>query len=186
MGKSAGSVSQSVDQKVYDLLHDLLQEQTEKNKSEDPLDPDSLLHIALARDLRPSDLLAYVQARDLSLRRVKRVILEKSVDVVLRMCREDEEEELAEVIRMREQHALQKAAEADSDFEGVDGNNLMEVKDTNSLNKSLVSMWEKAQKDQAKEEAKTRTTMATIRPKTNWKIRKGRKNGPRRPKVWEK
>lgn len=140
MGKSAG-LSQAVDQKVYDLLHDLLQEQTEKNKLESSDDPDLLLHIALARDIRALELLSYVQSRDLLLRRVKRVLLEKSVDVVLRMCRQDEEEELAEVIKLKHEHALQKAADQDSDFEGVDGNNLMDVKDTNSLNKSLVSKW---------------------------------------------
>ncbi|KAM9938385.1 hypothetical protein OXX80_002113 [Metschnikowia pulcherrima] len=140
----ASGTSQAVDQKVYDLIHELLQEETEKNKAQNEYEPDSLLHIALAREIRASEVLAYVQSRDAVLRRTKRAVLEKSVDVVLRMCREDEAEELAEVIRFKEEHALKKAAEQDSDFDGVDGGNLMTVKDTNAMNKSLVSQWETA------------------------------------------
>lgn len=138
----AKTTTHSVDQKIYDLLHDLLQEQTDKNKQSDERHgPDLLLHIALARDLRPHDVITYVQAKDLLLRRMKRNVLEKSVASVLRLCCEDENEELAEVIRQREEHDLQKTAGADSDFEGRESDNLMEVKDTNSLNKSLVSGW---------------------------------------------
>lgn len=146
-----GSVAQSVDQKVYDLIYDLLQEQTEQNKKGHE-NPELLLHVALARDLKALEVVAYVQTRDMSLRRMKRTIVEKSVDHVLRMFRKDEEEELAEVIKMKNEYEIQKAGEIDSDFEGVDANDLMDVKDTNSLNRSLVSMWEKENKDKEKEE----------------------------------
>lgn len=141
MAKS-GSVTQAIDQKVYDLIHDLLQEQTEKSKKKNPDEnPDLLLHLALARDLSSSEVVAFVQTRDFQLKRMKRAIVEKSVDLMLKVCREDEENELAEVIRMKDEHDLKLSAEADSDFEGVNVNDLMDVKDTNSMNKSLVSMW---------------------------------------------
>lgn len=137
-----GSVSQSIDQKVYDLIHDLLQEKTEQNKLDNPEEEsDLLLHVALARDLRAADVVAFVQLKDLLLKRMKRAILEKSVDTVLRLCREDEESELAEVIRLQDQHALEKAKEVDSDFDDVDADKLMLVPESNSLNKSLVSKW---------------------------------------------
>lgn len=137
-----GSVAQSIDQKIYDLIHELLQERTEQNKKANPEEnPELLLHVALARDLRSSEVVSYVQIRDFQLKRMKKAIVEKSVDVVLKLCREDEEEELAEVIRLKDEHLLQKAAEIDSDFDGVNGDDLMDVKDSNSLNKSLVSMW---------------------------------------------
>lgn len=156
-----GSVSQSIDQKVYDLIHELLQERTEENKSENPEeDRDLLLHVALARDLRALDVVAYVQAKDFQLKRMKRAILEKSVDVVLKLCREDEESELAEVIRLQDEKALAKAQAIDSDFEGVDQDNLMLVPETNSLNKSVISMWEKqaaVSQDEEEKKAKKRS-----------------------------
>lgn len=141
----AKSVTQSIDQKVYDLIHELLSEQTEANKKENSDEhPDLFLHVALARDLRTADVITYVQTKDLLLKRMKRVLIEKSVDVVLKMCREDEEEELAEVIRLKEEHRR----EIDSDND----DNLMEVKDTNSFNKSVVALWEpKEEKEDEKE-----------------------------------
>lgn len=167
MAKGLGA--QAVDQKVYDLVHDLLHERTEQNKADaQSEDPDSLRHIALARDLRPLDVLAYVQNRDLLLRRTKRVVLEKSIEVVLKMCKQDEEDELAEVIRVRTEYDLKRAAEAESDFEGADANNLMTVESSNALNKSLVAMWDKSkasdstpvETDKEKDEPRKRTKEA--------------------------
>lgn len=172
MAKS-GSVTQAIDQKVYDLIHDLLQEQTEKSKKKNPDEnPDLLLHLALARDLSSSEVVAYVQTRDFLLKRMKRAIVEKSVDLMLKVCREDEENELAEVIRMKDEHDLKLSAQADSDFEGVNVNDLMDVKDTNSMNKSLVSMWgnDASKSDDSKtsdlEKTKKRTKETKVPAKT--------------------
>lgn len=153
-----GSVTQSIDQKIYDLIHELLQERTEKSKKQNPDEnPDLLLHVALARDLTSSEVVTYVQIRDFQLKRMKRAIVEKSVDVVLKLCRDDEEEELAEVIRMKDEHDLKLAAQADSDFEGVNASDLMTVKDSNAMNKSLVSMWENdASKNSENDEKKSK------------------------------
>lgn len=173
-----GSVSQSIDQKVYDLIHDLLQERTEQNKIESPEEePDLLLHVALARDLRAADVVAYVQLKDALLKRMKRAIIEKSVDSVLSLCREDEESELAEVIRMQDERVLQKAKELDSDFEGIDADTLMLVPESNSLNKSLVSMWNTPTTDKTSED-KTKETedkKSKKRSKENTKSTKQKK-----------
>lgn len=168
-----GSIAQSIDQKVYDLIHELLQEQTEQNKRENTEEnPDLLLHVALARDLRPMEVVTYVQNKDFQLKRMKRTIVEKSVDVVLKLCREDEEEELAEVIKLKNQHELQKAAEVDSDFEGVNANDLMNVKDSNSLNKSLVSMWENDVLKASESEEKKSKKRLKEQSKTSFKAKK--------------
>lgn len=140
MAKKSSS-GQSLDQRIYDLIHALLEEQTASNKqelletSEDAQDP--FAHIALARDLQASNVLVYVQTKDLQMRRMKKTILEKSIDAVIKYVREEEEEELADVINQR------KLAEAklESDLEETDESNLVEAKDTNSLNKSVVAMW---------------------------------------------
>lgn len=144
------SGSQSLDQRIYDLIHDLLEQQSSENKKVledanndegDDGENDPFAHIALAKDLQLSNILVYVQSKDLQMRRMKRAILEKSIDAVLKLIREEEAEELEEVILQREQAKVEESLKNDSEFEGVDENNLMEVKDSNALNKSVVSMW---------------------------------------------
>lgn len=163
-----GSVSQSINQKIYDLIHELLLEKTEQNRKANPEeDPKLPLHVALARDLRTSEVVTYVQIRDFQLKRMKKTIVEKAVDEVLKICREDDKIDLAEAIRMQDEYLLEKAAEVDSDFEGVDGDNLMTVKDTNSLNKSLVSMWapEKGSESEDKSDEKKTKKRGKDQPK---------------------
>lgn len=155
MTKPGGSVTQKLDQKVYDLIHELLLEKTEESKRGDPQNAELLLHIALARDLRLGEILDYTQSKDLLLKRMKRSILEQSIDRVLAEFRADEELELAEVIKMKDEVELQRAAEADSDFDGVDAGNMMDVKSSNALNKSVVAMWGTEPKDNG-DDKKTR------------------------------
>ncbi|KAM3123344.1 hypothetical protein CJJ07_005164 [Candidozyma auris] len=143
MGKG-GSVTNALNQKVYNLIHDLLQDKSDENKKNNDGDENKwFLNYALARDLRRSEVLSYLLDKDMSMRRYKRSILENTIDIILRTVREDEEEELAEVIKLQNEYELKQAAQIDSDFDNVDANNLMTVKDTNELNKSVVSMWTK-------------------------------------------
>lgn len=133
MAKKAGSGAHELDRKVSNLIQNLLDERTAQAQLENPEnDPNSLEHVALARDLRIQEVMKYVTEKDHSLRRQKRSILEKSVDAVLTSFREEELEELDEQAN---------GNLAESDYEGTDPSNLMEEKDTNSLNKSLVSLW---------------------------------------------
>mmetsp|Transcript_5801 Transcript_5801/g.7003 ORF Transcript_5801/g.7003 Transcript_5801/m.7003 type:complete len:854 (+) Transcript_5801:217-2778(+) len=146
------SVSQSLDQKIYDLIHSLLEEETAHNKKkcgEDESDP--FEYIALARDLKTGQVLEYVQLKDFQMRRMKRASLEKSIDAVLQEVRNDEAEELADIIKQKDAKALADAVNADSDFDNVDEANLMEVKDSNSFNKSVVSLWQTQSKEATSE-----------------------------------
>ncbi|GBL50397.1 hypothetical protein CJI97_002600 [Candidozyma auris] len=143
MGKG-GSVTNALNQKVYNLIHDLLQDKSDENKKKNDGDENKwFLNYALARDLRRSEVLSYLLDKDMSMRRYKRSILENTIDIILKTVREDEQEELAEVIKLQNEYELKQAAQIDSDFDSVDANNLMTVKDTNELNKSVVSMWSK-------------------------------------------
>ncbi|KAK6459884.1 AAA ATPase [Scheffersomyces coipomensis] len=128
------SISASISQKIYDLIFNLLEEKTALNKQnlsdEDKNDP--LKGVALARNLTISEIVQYVQLKDFQLRRSKKASLEKNISDILQIIRADEESEIGD---------LQNSAQVDSDFDGVSDSELMEVKDTNSLNKSVVSMW---------------------------------------------
>lgn len=154
-----GAVTRALDQKVYDLIFKLLENKSEENKKNSAGDKSKwFLDVALARDLKSSDVITYVLEQDMLLQRMKRSILEQSVDVVLKEFRKDEEVELEETIRLRDEYELQNAAQIDSDFENTDHNNLMTVKDTNHFNKSVVALWNKESEktDSEAEEKKTK------------------------------
>lgn len=137
-------MTKALDQKVYNLIFKLLDDRSAANKEKSGGDESKwFLDIALARDLRSAEVIDYLLKQDLLLQRLKRSILEESVDVILKELRKDEEVELAEAIKLKDEYELQNAAQIDSDFENADPNNLMTVKDSNELNKSVVSMWNK-------------------------------------------
>lgn len=126
----------SLELKVYSLIQSLLVEETESRKRESG-DADNY-EIALARDLKPSQVVDYIQLKDFQLRRTKRNKLTKVAETALQAAREHELEEMEE----NEEDNLAPVTDiVDSDFEGVDEKDLMEVKDTNALNKSVVSLW---------------------------------------------
>lgn len=133
-----GSVTQLLDQKVYDLIMQLLEERTEEMKQQNPDEAVWFLNIALARDLRVLEVLDYVQAKDMSLRRMKRAILEALIGSVLKLVASDEEAELAEAIQLRDEYFQSREDNENDD-------NLMEVKDLNEFNKALVSQWKRGE-----------------------------------------
>lgn len=131
------SSSQSLDSKLSNLIYRLLDEKTEDNKRNNTDDNiDEFANIALAKDLRISEILLYCQQKDLSLQRVKKVILEKTLDRVLKEIRTEEAQEIQNIKGDEPEDEV-----LDSDFEGVNVDDLMDVKDQNTLNKSVVNLW---------------------------------------------
>ena len=109
MGKG-GSVTNALNQKVYNLIHDLLQDKSDENKKNNDGDENKwFLNYALARDLRRSEVLSYLLDKDILMRRYKRSILENTIDIILKTVREDEQEELAEVIKLQNEYELKQA-----------------------------------------------------------------------------
>lgn len=146
-------MTRALDQKVYDLIFKLLDDKSAQNKEKSGGDESKwFLDIALARDLKEAEVMDYVLKHDMLMQRLKSSILEESVNVILKELRSDEEVELAEAIRLKTEYELQNAAQIDSDFENVDANNVMTVKDSNELNKSVVSLWNK-ENDKAESDA---------------------------------
>lgn len=135
MSKSK-SITGSLDQKIYNLIHDLLQEQTEENKrtvtTDEEHDPFSCM--ASSHNLTVSQVLTYVQMKDFQLKRMKKNYLEKSIAASLKVIRQDEAEEFGN----RENG---NGEESEVDYDKENENELMEVKDLNAINKSVVSLW---------------------------------------------
>lgn len=151
-----GSLTQQLDGKVSDLIYRMLDEKSlEKQRAnaikkqkreelegdedseclEDLEDP--FAGIYLARDLAFGEVMGYVQSRDLSLQRVKKVMLEKTVEKVLSQVIEDERDEF------KEQESFNKKDEdaMNIDSEEFFNANMMLAKDTNEMNKNITSQW---------------------------------------------
>ncbi|ANB12425.1 putative AAA family ATPase RIX7 [Sugiyamaella lignohabitans] len=152
--KNPGSANSSLDKTVYRLVKEYLEEQalddarkkgqlelTGEDDEEDNEDDDSLLAKREAelnlllnlRKLRVTEAIDICQRAELSLRRVKRVALEESVGKAFELIRKEEREKQA---------ALKEEQQLDSDFEGVDIDSLMDVKDTNQMNKNVINLWD--------------------------------------------
>jgi ribosome biogenesis ATPase len=133
--KKSPTVSASLEGKLTNLVYRLLDEQTAANKKKNPDQEDEFANIALAKNLKAIDALMFAQQKDLSLQRVKKVLLERTLDKVLKEIRTEEQIELQNIVGEEEQ------AQDDSDFDGVNVDELMDVKDNNLLNKSVVGLW---------------------------------------------
>lgn len=132
-------ITSGIERKVYSLTCDLLDERTETNRSTLSGDElkDPFAGVESAKNLTINLVLVYVQSKDFELKRTKKSQLEKSISKVLKLIREDEENEL------HNNSPLEKDIDTTSDTEGPDpsGSNLIEYKDPNLSNKSVTSMW---------------------------------------------
>lgn len=106
--------------KVFQLVSDYFEDVLEKSEDQDLL--------ACLRKVQVSDVVPVIQAKDHELRRTKHAMIAPAVKKAYEKLREMERERM-------------EAIQLDSDFEGVDPDTLMEVKDTNTMNKSVVDLW---------------------------------------------
>ncbi|WBW71739.1 ribosome assembly ATPase Rix7 [Schizosaccharomyces osmophilus] len=118
MGRSGGTLSRDLERKIYDRLCSLRDTNRHTEIEEWP--------VSTRRAVQ------FVQDRDLTLRRLKRPILEKTVEKVLDIMKAEDDESSA---------ADQDAVLVESDPEDLNSSRLMEVKDTNVVNKSITSLW---------------------------------------------
>ncbi|SCW01097.1 LAFE_0D05006g1_1 [Lachancea fermentati] len=161
-----GTLTQGYDNKVSDLIYRMLEEKTvEKKKSnvikkqesndigesyDSSEEMNDLADIYLARDLNFGEVMGFIQSRDLSMQRVKKVVLEKTVERVLKQIIDEENEQFA---------AYFAVENTDEDAMNVDGEdltqkNMMIAPSDNSMNKSITSQWNTGKKENSDEKPK--------------------------------
>lgn len=170
------SLTGSLELKVFNLIQNLLVEETEQRKKDAP--DDDNFDIALARDLRPSQVVDYIQAKDYLLRRTKKNMLLKVVETALQAARDQETEEIEE---NADNMSPSIGDVIDSDFDGVDEKDLMEVKDTNALNKSVISLWnlestKGSENDEPKDEESKKNDKKRLKNSTSKQVTKRQKS----------
>ncbi|KAM3162598.1 Ribosome biogenesis ATPase RIX7 [Lachancea thermotolerans] len=162
--KSKAPLSQGFDNKISDLIYLMLDEKSlEKRRAnaaekarreeegladEEETAEDDFSDIFLARDLSFGEVLAFVQSKDLSLQRVKKVVLEKTVDKVLKQAIEEEEEQFAAYFA----NETSKDDQMSLDSESLSQQNLMVTPTSNDMNKSITSIWATTKSEENKED----------------------------------
>ncbi|KAI0463108.1 hypothetical protein LJB42_003125 [Komagataella kurtzmanii] len=137
-------ISKDLGDKITNAISKLLDEKTERLKIKNAKNgqEEASTFPVLARDLKASEILLYAQGSDFSLKRTQKFILEKAIEKVWKEIKLEESEELK---------GLGLDEEIDKETFLAE-KNLMEVVDTNSMNRSIVDLWGSGPKEDEKDE----------------------------------
>lgn len=152
MAKNAsrkGPAKGSLDSKIEDLIYRLLEEKSLDKKrllsaeNEDSVDETDTL--CFAKDLYVPEIFTFCQTKDLSMLRVKKVILQKSIERVLRQVMDDEAAEFDGLL----------GGENNSEEPANNDANLVVIQDNNDFNKNITDQWSVKSEAELKDEATT-------------------------------
>lgn len=147
------SLTSSLDNKIVDLIYRLLEEKTldrkrslrqesqgeEGENNEGEKDEDIFESMFFAKDLTAGEIFTFCLTKDLSLQRVKKVVLQKTIDRMLRDVIESELEEFGSYPGYNNEEEEKPSLE-----EELAKKNMMIERDTNEMNKRITSTWSKS------------------------------------------
>ncbi|CDH12114.1 probable Ribosome biogenesis ATPase RIX7 [Zygosaccharomyces bailii ISA1307] len=146
MGKNPSKKSSlrgSLDGKIENLIYRLLEEKSlEKKRStaenEKDQDDESLEALCFAKDLKGNEIFTYCQSKDVTMLRVKKVVLQKSIERVLQQVIDEEAQEFESFPGYKDHSPLPSPLDQEALMKE---RNLMVVPDTNDMNKSITEQW---------------------------------------------
>lgn len=147
------SLTSSLDNKIVDLIYRLLEEKTldrkrslrqesqgeEGENNEGEKDEDIFESMFFAKDLTAGEIFTFCLTKDLSLQRVKKVVLQKTIDRMLKDVIESELEEFGSYPGYNNEEEEKPSLE-----EELAKKNMMIERDTNEMNKRITSTWSKS------------------------------------------
>ncbi|CAD6636758.1 XXYS1_4_G0038530.mRNA.1.CDS.1 [Saccharomyces cerevisiae] len=147
------SLTSSLDNKIVDLIYRLLEEKTldrkrslrqesqgeEGENNEGKKDEDVFESMFFAKDLTAGEIFTFCLTKDLSLQRVKKVVLQKTIDRMLKDVIESEFEEFGSYPGYNNEEEEKPSLE-----EELAKKNMMIERDTNEMNKRITSTWSKS------------------------------------------
>ncbi|PTN15414.1 putative AAA family ATPase RIX7 [Saccharomyces cerevisiae] len=142
------SLTSSLDNKIVDLIYRLLEEKTldrkrslrqesqgeEGENNEGEKDEDIFESMFFAKDLTAGEIFTFCLTKDLSLQRVKKVVLQKTIDRMLKDVIESELEEFGSYPGYNNEEEEKPSLE-----EELAKKNMMIERDTNEMNKRITS-----------------------------------------------
>ena len=143
-----GGLASSMDTKVSDLIYRLLEEKSLEQKrkklnngeasSDSNEDVEIFETMFFAKGLDINEVFLFCQTKDLSMLRVKKIILQKTIEKCLKQIIEEEDDEFS----LYPAYQRLQDGEEESNDEGILLNkSLMIVQDTNDMNKNITSKW---------------------------------------------
>ncbi|CAI4613082.1 CQS_1a_G0033760.mRNA.1.CDS.1 [Saccharomyces cerevisiae] len=147
------SLTSSLDNKIVDLIYRLLEEKTldrkrslrqesqgeEGENNEGEKDEDVFESMFFAKDLTVGEIFTFCLTKDLSLQRVKKVVLQKTIDRMLKDVIESELEEFGSYPGYNNEEEEKPSLE-----EELAKKNMMIERDTNEMNKRITNTWSKS------------------------------------------
>ncbi|QHS74715.1 putative AAA family ATPase RIX7 [Saccharomyces paradoxus] len=147
------SLTSSLDNKIVDLIYRLLEEKTldrkrslrqepqgeDSESNEGKEDEDVFESMFFAKDLTAGEIFTFCLTKDLSLQRVKKVVLQKTIERMLKDVIESELEEFGSYPGYNKEEEDKASLE-----EEIAKKNMMIDQDTNEMNKRITSMWSKS------------------------------------------
>lgn len=133
------SLRGSLDTKIENLIYRLLEEKAlEKKRSStaENDDDESMETLSFAKDLKTGEIFTYCQSKDVTMLRVKKVVLQKSIERVLKQVVEEESQEFESFPGYKDEGPSQQDVEAQ-----LKEQNLMVTPETNDMNKSITEQW---------------------------------------------
>ncbi|CCE65352.1 hypothetical protein TPHA_0K02220 [Tetrapisispora phaffii CBS 4417] len=176
-----GSLTNSLDSKVSDLIYRLLEEKSlEKKRQSD--DVENVAVMFFAKDLGINEIFVFCQSKDLSMLRVKKIILQKTIEKVLKQIILEEEEEFSSCPQYNK---TEDNEEVDTE-QLLAEKNMMIVQDTNDMNNSIISQWSASSVSVSKVGTETPETQLNGDTESNSKKRsRDGSNKPKRQKTKE-
>ncbi|CAR29410.1 hypothetical protein ZYGR_0AD00920 [Zygosaccharomyces rouxii] len=130
-----GSLDGKIENLIYRLLEEKALERKRSNTAEND-DDESMETVYFAKDLKGGEIFTYCQSKDVTMLRVKKVVLQKSIERVLKQIIEEEAQEFESFPGYKDEEPTAQDVEAQ-----LKEQNLMVMPEVNDMNKSITEQW---------------------------------------------
>ncbi|GAV55702.1 hypothetical protein ZYGR_0AY00940 [Zygosaccharomyces rouxii] len=130
-----GSLDGKIENLIYRLLEDKALEKKRSNTAEND-DDESMETICFAKNLKGGEIFTYCQSKDVTMLRVKKVVLQKSIERVLKQIIEEESQEFESFPGYKDEEPTTQDVEAQ-----LKEQNLMVTPEINDMNKNITEQW---------------------------------------------
>ncbi|GCF01613.1 ribosome bioproteinsis ATPase rix7 [Zygosaccharomyces mellis] len=130
-----GSLDGKIENLIYRLLEEKALEKKRTNAAEND-DDESMETVYFAKDLKGGEIFTYCQSKDVTMLRVKKVVLQKSIERVLKQVIEEESQEFESFPGYKDEEPTTQDVEAQ-----LKEQNLMVTPEINDMNRSITEQW---------------------------------------------
>lgn len=156
-----GSLDGKIENLIYRLLEEKALEKKRTNTAENDDDDESMETICFAKDLKGAEIFTYCQSKDVTMLRVKKVVLQKSIERVLKQVIDEEAQEFESFPEYRDEDPPAQNSE-----EQLKEQNLMVTPEINDMNRSITEQWNVKTETPAEDTGEDNTNASASKKRT--------------------